>query len=227
MNNARPKNLFKYVLSALIAALVISVLFVLPAEYGIDFTGLGKILGLTQLTNKSENSVALAKPADMHVYVDENDSTVTVVNSLDDVDVSQRDFTDPFQILKMGDKVVRTYPHDFLNTRKDFTLAAGERIEVKTVLNKDEMMVYSWMASEDIYVDFHGHPPDGSPDADKYPENFFVRYNEGVMTRGAGSLIAPFSGEHGWFWQNLSSEPVDINLDVSGFYSELVTYGEE
>ncbi|MGV3590262.1 MAG: hypothetical protein ACO1PZ_01155, partial [Gammaproteobacteria bacterium] len=72
----------------------------------------------------------------------------------------------------------------------------------------------------DVYVDFHGHDPSFGPD-------FFVRYQE--IQEGAtethGSLTAPFTGEHGWYWLNYNEEPVVIVLTVSGFYDEIIDYG--
>ncbi len=228
MNNVRPEQIGKYFIFALAAAVVVSLIFIIPAEYGKDPTGLGKALGLTKLASNNASTQPASNSSDtIQVYVDENESTVTVTNSLDNIDLTNWDFTDPSRILKMGNKVVAIQPQPFLTSAKQYTLSSGERIEVKAVLNKGETIVYSWAANHEVYVDFHGHPPDGSPEAANYPENFFVRYSEGVMTDESGSLIAPFAGEHGWFWQNLGTDPVTIQLQVSGFYSEIKHYGEE
>ena len=48
---------------ALVVATVIAVCFVLPAEYGIDPTGLGKSMGLTKLAKARPISAAQAMPA--------------------------------------------------------------------------------------------------------------------------------------------------------------------
>jgi hypothetical protein len=42
---------------------------------------------------------------------------------------------------------------------------------------------------------------------------------------GHGSLVASFSGEHGWYWVNISEKPVTITLTVAGFYRDIVNYG--
>jgi hypothetical protein len=34
--------------------------------------------------------------------------------------------------------------------------------------------------------------------------------------------MAAFTGQHGWFWLNLSQGPVVIELNVSGFYDKIV-----
>ena len=46
-----PKRLLRSVVLALVGALVVLVIFVLPAEYSIDPTGVGGVLGLTALNN--------------------------------------------------------------------------------------------------------------------------------------------------------------------------------
>ena len=40
------------------------------------------------------------------------------------------------------------------------------------------------------------------------------------MERGHGSFTAPFSGIHGWYWENFGTTPVTIQLMSAGFYSQ-------
>ncbi len=55
----QPTNpLWKPVAGAVAIALVILILFVLPAEYGRDLTGLGRVLGLTELANPAPRALA-------------------------------------------------------------------------------------------------------------------------------------------------------------------------
>ncbi len=37
--------------------------------------------------------------------------------------------------------------------------------------------------------------------------------------------MAPFAGEHGWYWLNVSETPVKIKLTVTGYQEKLVNYG--
>lgn len=102
-------------------------------------------------------------------------------------------------------------------------LAYDEGTEVKAVMAKSKAIVYSWkVEGGSVYVDFHGHDP-------KRSKNFWVRYveagKEDGVTGGNGSLVAPFSGEHGWYWLNLSQEPVTIELTVTGYHEKLVDHG--
>ena len=82
------------------------------------------------------------------------------------------------------------------------------------------MIVYSWAVDRgDIYVDYHGHDVSFDPD-------FFVRYREQQEgTGGSGSLVAPFYGEHGWYWLNYNEYDVVVTLTVTGYYEDVIDYG--
>jgi hypothetical protein len=85
-------------------------------------------------------------------------------------------------------------------------LGFDEKTEIKAVLGKAKAIVYSWSVEGD--------------------GKYWVRYEEadGISGR-SGSLVAPFAGEHGWFWLNVSEEPITIKLTVTGYYEKLVDYG--
>ena len=71
------------------------------------------------------------------------------------------------------------------------------------------------LTSDEVYYDFHAEPA-------KAPEGYFVRYAEGESMKDSGSLVAPFTGHHGWYWLNISEKPVTINLQVDGYHKELI-----
>src|SRR5439155_19377510 len=35
----------------------------------------------------------------------------------------------------------------------------------------------------------------------------------------SGTLTAPFSGIHGWYWENLGNQEITVTLTSSGFYN--------
>ena len=72
-----------------------------------------------------------------------------------------------------------------------------------------------------MYVDFHGHSPDW------VNKEAFVRYLESKegLKEEHGSLVAPFSGEHGWYWVNLADHSMTITLTVSGYFDDIRDYG--
>lgn len=95
-----------------------------------------------------------------------------------------------------------------------------QETEIKLFLKTSKAVLYSWKVDRGtIYSDFHGHTPDAGP-------NFFVRYIEHQETEGGnGSLVAPFEGEHGWYWLNYNDFPVTVTLTVSGYYDDIIDYG--
>jgi hypothetical protein len=99
-------------------------------------------------------------------------------------------------------------------------LGWDEKTEIKAVLGKAKTIVYDWsVEGGKAYVDFHGHDPAKSKD-------FWVRYEEADgITGRSGSLVAPFAGEHGWYWLNVSDTPITIKLTVTGYQEKLVNYG--
>jgi hypothetical protein len=69
---ASRSGLVKYLLLSILAAAVILVLFILPAEYGIDPTGLGRRMGLTALSGTAAvpvtENITLAPAENSHFY---------------------------------------------------------------------------------------------------------------------------------------------------------------
>ena len=68
-------------------------------------------------------------------------------------------------------------------------------------------------------TDFHGHDPEAG-------DEYWVRYKEQNEGAGnSGSLVAPFTGEHGWYWLNYNDFPVVITLTVAGYFDDIIDYG--
>ena len=176
---------------AAVAAAAILVAIVLPAEYGIDWTGIGGITGLTAM---GRDKVAAAKAL-------EREAAAPAVAA-----------TAP----KAGAEAVTTSSTRALRSDTlEVPIAPGVGLEYKAVLAEGESMVFEWdAAGAELRFDFHGEPTAG-------PEGMFLSFKKGAATKDAGSLRAPFAGTHGWYWKNAGSVPVVVKLRVSGFYSEL------
>jgi hypothetical protein len=93
-----------------------------------------------------------------------------------------------------------------------FTLAPGGFVEYKYRLGKGEALLYSWTATAPVDVDLHAEP-DGAPRG--YAESYEKRDR---IANAAGTLTAPFSGIHGWYWLNPGSSEVTVTLSSAGFY---------
>lgn len=195
------KQLWLGVTAAVVAAVFLLFVVVLPAEYGVDPTGAGKILGLS----------ALSSPTRTIEIVD-------VVGGNEEYrNVEIPDFGDPVPL--PNPNVYQDEEKIFQTQTLEIPIGAFEETEVKTVLEQGKVVLYSWDVDRgDIYVDFHGHEPGVS--------DYWVRYKEQQEGAGGkGSLVAPFGGEHGWYWLNYNDFPVVVTLNVSGYYSDIIDYG--
>jgi hypothetical protein len=175
-----PRSLIKASGLALIAATVVLVAAVLPAEYGIDPLGTGKALGLTALSGTVAEPVA--PPAGVKVApVQEG----------------------PFAL----------YPAQFKVDARELVLGPYEYVEYKYHLEQGAAMLFSWHASDDVMHDFHGDR-DGEPSS-KAAQSFDAR----PRRQADGSFTAPFTGIHGWYWENPGGGTVTVNVVTAGFYA--------
>lgn len=187
-------------LTAAAAGLVL-VVAVLPAEYGIDPTGFGKLTGLVALAE-----TAPAPPRDfgqaMSFNIEPYDPTA------ERIEQSIRG------LIHLEDKPFQT-------ETIDLQIEDLGEIEHKFIMPADTAMLYSWEVlgakGDGVYFEFHGHPASDDPD---YPEGFEQAYSKGEGTGQNGAFTAPFPGYHGWYFMNLEEGPITLRLNVSGYWSD-------
>jgi hypothetical protein len=194
-----------------IAALVAGILLVtavLPAEYGIDPTGIGKGLGLTALNNAAAaNSPAVAETAPVPAPAAGLALPTTVPpGSTVSAKGEQR-----------GTAIASKQALPYRTDTMEIVLAPQKGVEVKTHLAKGATLIYSWktQGGEPVNHDFHGEPVDAGKDEF---ESFIL---EKGVSESRGSLIAPFTGVHGWYWKNKTNLPITVVLTSSGFYRDI------
>ncbi len=194
------KRLGLSIAAAIIGAALLLVLIVLPAEYGVDPTGLGARMGLTVL-NEPGRTLQI--------------QDVTGGNA----GYREVKVPDPGQPTPLPNPaVVQLKTTDAPTKTLTVRLEPEQETEIKAALDAAQVILYSWRADGEVYVDFHGHEPGAGRE--------FVRYEEQQSGHeGRGSLVAPFTGEHGWFWLNISDKPVTITLTLSGYYKDIIDYG--
>ena len=169
-------------IAVLLAALVL-VFAVLPAELGIDPTGLGQRLGLTALHAAGSAAPAPASPA-----APAADAGGPVHRSAG--------------VLRSDTLTVPLAPH--------------QGAEIKAIMTAGQSFVFHWQAEGGpVHVDMHGDLPDAKAD------EFTSYWLEDAAGSAGGSFTAPFTGRHGWYWENRSDRPVTIRLQTSGFYDRL------
>lgn len=113
---------------------------------------------------------------------------------------------------------VGEYPSDFAFDVFELELEPYEYVEYKYRLEQGATMLYAWTASGPVDHDFHGDR-EGGANADGPAE---VSYDKDTRRQASGSFTAPFTGIHGWFWENSGSDRVTIRLTSSGFYTSAV-----
>lgn len=208
MNNFSPpvQSVKTLVLSSLIAVVIAAVLLiivVLPAEYGIDPTGLGRSMGLTVLSDlgNSQNQQSTSLQT-------------TTVESPPAPDQATQEKTET-----AAENVVQPLdPQREVNTRYhanetiDIVVPAGKGLEYKFHLLKGETLQYRWTTLGDkLYFDFHGEPQGDT-------SGYFKSYLVSTENQSQGKFTAPFEGSHGWYWENSKPYPVRVTLVTSGDY---------
>ena len=180
---------------ALLAAGVILITTVLPAEHGIDPTGIGKALGLTTLSTNGEAASPLVAVA----------SKVTPPSPA-------------AEVAPGGNTPAATVTKSEVPYRSEemmLTLQPDEGSEIKAVMRKGEQFVFSWTAQGgDVNFDMHGEQPNAG-------DQFTSYWKDKQQTSAQGIFVAPFDGTHGWYWRNRGDKPVTIKVKVSGFYEKL------
>ncbi|MGC3982598.1 MAG: hypothetical protein QM808_15220 [Steroidobacteraceae bacterium] len=206
-NPPSARRLLTSVIVAIVLAGAILLVAVLPAEYGIDPTGIGTRLGLTQMSGKG----TAAKAIELTDNLGGNENIEKAV------------IPDVGEPLPLPNPAVHQGHAEVPKSETvTITLPAFGETEVKTALQTNQVVLYSWKTDNGkVYFDYHGHSPDWEN------KQAFVRYQEEKdgSSSANGSLVAPFTGEHGWYWVNLEDHPVVITLNVSGYYDKVINYG--
>jgi hypothetical protein len=188
---------------AAVIALIVLVTFIWPAEYGRDPTGIGGLLGITGMSTAPTQTIEIVD----NVGGNENIREVKIP-----------DFGDPVPL--PNPDVFQDEPTPPVTRTVEVMLGVDGETELKTVLREGKMIVFDWRVDDGVvYSDFHGHNPE-------FGDDFWVRYREDQRgaAGGSGSLVAPFEGEHGWYWVNLEDHPVTITLTVTGYFDDVIDY---
>lgn len=200
------QRLLKASAIAVVVAGAILITVVLPAEYGIDPTGVGRRLGLDVLAgaaNATELSSATAKPAT---------AAKAGATKLDAVGQPAK----PVEA-----SVVSKRTADYRSDTMSLTLAPGKGAEIKAAMKAGDGFVFQWKASGNVAVDMHGERT--GADKDEYTSYWIER----SQRQASGTFTAPFDGTHGWYWMNQGSEPVTVQVAVSGFQQVLYRPGQK
>ena len=202
------RRLLRSTILALVAALVILVTMVLPAEYGIDPTGIGRVLGLAEM-GEIKGQLAEEAEADRQQHA-ERAETARKQSMLDQT-LGFFFASAHAQTSEDGTAALETGPAE-PQDRFVVTLAPGGYVEAKLIMDAGAVASYRWQAEGGlINYDLHGHGREG--ESESYDKG------RGVSDR-SGTFTAAFAGEHGWFFRNRDKQDLTLTFEVQGDYSE-------
>jgi hypothetical protein len=141
-----PRQLRRSTIAAVIGAAVNGVGVYLPAEYGVDPTGVGTVLGLTEM-GEIKQELAREAAEDEAVHGEQSSSL------MDDI---------------FGLFVGAAQAQEAWTDTVSFTLDPGATAEIKLVMAEGDVAEYSWMATGGrINFDLHAHGDGQSIDYDR------------------------------------------------------------
>lgn len=194
-------QLLRSTIIAILAAAVLLVTVVLPAEYAIDPTGIGRVLRLTEMgeikqqlaaeaeADRAREQLPATKPDDRRSGLWRMlAATFLPAPAMAQTPAARADET-------------------------TFSLLPGEGVEYKLTMAKGAQAEYSWLVTGGVVnYDLHGAASGGKETS--YRTGRAVQSDTGTLTAGA-------DGNHGWFWRNRGREPVTVTLRTSGAYSAI------
>jgi hypothetical protein len=189
------------VAAAVASALLVTV--VLPAEYGVDPTRIGSVLGLTEMGRIKVQLAAEAEAEEKAAAEAEASGSATAANLLA-----------PEALAAPARPASATSAPAAAGQEQQtvVVLAPDQGAEIKLVMRNGASARYRWSTDGGrINYDTHG---DGA--GVKYHA-----YGKGSSTGEQGVLTAALDGSHGWFWRNRTGGTVTVTLITSGDYTEI------
>jgi len=203
--------------AAVAGALLVFV--VLPAEYGVDPTGAGSLLGLTEMGRIKMQLAEEAALDQAGVVATSPEASTPSPESTPSEGASPNSAMPP----AAATATPSTPPDSALQSatavasdESVFSLAPDEGFEIKLVMVKGAKAKFEWF-TDGPGVNYDTHA-DGAGIS-------YHGYGKGTNTpRQEGELVAAFDGSHGWFWRNRTGQDVKITLRTSGEYTGVKQY---
>ena len=192
---------------AIVVAAVAMVFFVLPAELGIDPTGFGTRTGLTGLAQKG--------PA-ANIYLERGLKRTNVLLPLD---ASAKPDEATLRATLAAKGIAVPAGAGFVSDHWEYELLPYDSIEMKYKLAQGQPMIFAWHAPVPVHYDMHAVPDRGGNPA---TESFAIT----DAPAQTAVYVAPFTGIHGWFWQNQTLNPVTVSIDATGAFAGAVTFDQ-
>jgi hypothetical protein len=202
------KQLLRSTIVAAISAVVLLVAVVLPAEYGIDPTGMGRVLRMTDMGEIKQQLAAEAAADAAAIPAAVPSQSVDATTGMAPAIAAQL----PAPVSAPPPVAAVAAPRIEWRDEISFALTPGEGTEIKLRMNEGAKAQYSWVVEGgQVNYDTHGDAPGKS-----------ISYEKGRgVPDDAGVLEAAFTGNHGWYWRNRGKADVKVILRTSGDYTDI------
>lgn len=189
------KQLLKSVVIAMIIGILVFVIAILPATYGKDPLGTGKLFGFSKLFVNETNTKTIHQK---HLKIDKLGSDANVPKPIEANNPPSEN-----QFSKRTDTIKVIIP-------------AKKGIEYKFKAKKYAQVKYEWFTTnkETVYLDFHGEVKQDNPPKNVFYESYLLAYSNNM----AGTFTTPFNGKHGWYYRNEFDEDIHVFIILDGEY---------
>lgn len=185
---------------------------VLPSEYGVDPTGIGRVLGLTEM---GETKTRLAREAAEDAAATQAmqttpPSSAAVAPAVASAPAAATP-THAAAAVPAAQPAAAASATEWRD-EMSFTLTPGQGTEIKLKMKEGEKARYDWQVQGGVVnFDTHGDALGRS-----------ISYEKGrAVTTDEGELVAAFTGNHGWYWRNRGAGDVTVVLRTGGAYSDI------
>lgn len=100
----------------------------------------------------------------------------------------------------------------------EYELGPFESIEFKYTIPEGAPVNFRWEGTGELHYDMHAHPFEGGVEATE-------SYAIGDAPAMGGTYTPAFTGIHGWFWENRSTDRVTLTLTASGPMTTSAIFG--
>lgn len=242
-----PSQLLRSTIVAATAAAGILITTILPAEYAVDPTGVGRMLGLTQM-GEIKKQLALEVQQDASSALVKNTQNETLIVIMERLDQIERKMTElapapqaerpanaadaiPLPNVASGEREVVDEPEVVAvdaAPAPPTVVSSASADQMEITLKPNQGAEIKLEMREGAEVSFRWSVDGGVVNYDTHgdpyekPKGFYHGYGKGRQSPGEqGTLKAAFEGMHGWFWRNRSDAPVVIKLETNGNYIQI------
>ncbi|MCU0854860.1 MAG: hypothetical protein MUF63_08155, partial [Rhodobacteraceae bacterium] len=222
--------------------------FWLPAEYAIDPTGVGRMLGLTEMGEIKQQlyaeaeadeaalpaeAVPAAVPAAPAPAAPPTPTDPVLMDRLAAIEaqlasiaaiVGATPTTPEAVVVPDAAETPAAPPETIALVQPAEPAAPNWRDEVSYTLAPTEGIEVKLVMEEGAIAQFEWTANGGVLNYDTHGDGSGQRtsYEQGRAVPGQeGELVAAFTGNHGWFWRNRTDGPVTVTLRTRGAYAEM------